>query len=185
MIIVQEHVHIGPHVVHHNRETLKQGIDGLTGEMGEILVLSPLSRIYPSLNLSISNMSFLQHRPDSTSQVLRMHPIEFGLTHSTKQVVDRLVVGVKHVPRSWSEEFHRLDITYVHRDIPKDLTISTKERRHPLTPHLVVFAIKVWRTQTLFLVRHPWILGWLGSIKTRNQLRYHLKDQNDEPERRE
>jgi hypothetical protein len=97
MIIVPEHVHIGPHVVHHNREPLKQGIDGLTREMSEIIVLSPVSHIHPSLNLSISNMSFLQHRPDSTSQVLCMHPIEFGLTQSTKQVVDRLVVSVEHV----------------------------------------------------------------------------------------
>jgi hypothetical protein len=24
----------------------------------------------------------------------------------------------------------------------------------------------VWRTRTLFLVRHPWILDWLESIKT-------------------
>jgi hypothetical protein len=36
------------------REPLKQGSDGLTGEMSEILVLSPVSRIHPSLNLSIS-----------------------------------------------------------------------------------------------------------------------------------
>jgi hypothetical protein len=27
MIIVREHVHIGPHVVHHHREPLKQGIE--------------------------------------------------------------------------------------------------------------------------------------------------------------
>jgi hypothetical protein len=72
-----------------------------------------------------------------------MHPIEFRLTQSTKQVVDCLVVGVKHIPRSWSEEVHRLDIAYVHCDIPKDLTLSTEERRHPLAPHLVVFAIEV------------------------------------------
>jgi hypothetical protein len=26
----------------------------------------------------------------------------------------------------------------------------------------------VWRTQTPFLVRHPWILDWLESIKTGN-----------------
>jgi hypothetical protein len=26
----------------------------------------------------------------------------------------------------------------------------------------------VWRTRTLFLVRHPWILDYLESIKTRN-----------------
>jgi hypothetical protein len=87
MIIIREHVHIGPHVVHHNREPLKQGIDGLTGEMSEVLVLSPISRIHPSLNLSISNMSFFQHRTNSKSQVLRVHPIEFRLTQSTKQVV--------------------------------------------------------------------------------------------------
>jgi hypothetical protein len=28
----------------------------------------------------------------------------------------------------------------------------------------------VWRTRTAFLVRHPWILDWLESIKTRNLL---------------
>jgi hypothetical protein len=167
MIIVREHVHIGPHVVHHNREPLKQGIDGLTGEMSEVLVLSPVGRIHPSLNLGIPNMSFLQYRPDSTSQVLSVHPIEFRLTQSTKQVVDHLVVGVEHVPRSWSKEVHRLDITCVHRDIPKDLTLSAEERHHPLTPHLVVLPIKMGRTRTPFLVRHLWILDWLESIKTR------------------
>jgi hypothetical protein len=130
--------------------------------MSEVLVLSPVGRIHPSMNLGIPNVSFSQHRPDSTSQALRVHPIEFRLTQSTKQVVDCLVVGVEHVPRSWSKEVHRLDIACVHRDIPKDLTISAEERRHPLTPHLVVFAIEVWRTRTPFLVRHPWILDWLG-----------------------
>jgi hypothetical protein len=30
MIIVREHIHIGPHVVHNHRKPLKQGIDGLT-----------------------------------------------------------------------------------------------------------------------------------------------------------
>jgi hypothetical protein len=100
MIIVREHIHIGPHVVHHNREHLKQGIDGLTEEMSEVLVLSLLGRIHPSLNMGIPNMSFLQHRPDSTSQVLSVYLIEFRLTQRTKQVVGRLVVGVEHVPRS-------------------------------------------------------------------------------------
>jgi hypothetical protein len=66
--------------------------------MSEVLVLSPVSRIHPSLNLGVPNMSFLQHRPDSTSQALPVYPIEFRLTQSTKQVVDRLVVGVEHVP---------------------------------------------------------------------------------------
>jgi hypothetical protein len=84
-----------------------------------------------------------------------VHPIEFRLTHSKKKVVDRLVVVVEHVPRSWSKEVHLLDIACVHRDIAKDLTLSAKEHRHPLTPHLVVFAIEVWTTQTPFLVCHP------------------------------
>jgi hypothetical protein len=75
------------------------------------------------------------------------------LTQSTKQVVDRLVVGVEHVHRSWSKEVHQHDITCVHRDISKDLTLSAEEHRHPLTPHLVVFSIEVWRTRTPFLVR--------------------------------
>jgi hypothetical protein len=154
MIIVWDPVHIGPHVVHHNREPLKQGIDGLTGDMSEVIVLSPVGRIHPSLNLGIPNMSFLQHRPDSTSQALHAHSIEFRLTQSTKQAVDHLVVGVKHVPRSWSKEVHQLDIACVHCDIPKDLILSAEERRHPLTPHLVVLPIKVWRTRSLFLVRH-------------------------------
>jgi hypothetical protein len=151
-------------------EPLKQGIDGLAGEMSEVLVLSPVSRIHPSLNLGIPNMSFLQYRPDSTSQVLGAHPTEFRLTQSMKQVVYCLVIGVEHVPRSWSKEVHRLDIACVHCDIPKDLTLCAEERRHPLTPHLVAFAIEVWRTRTLFLVRHPWILDWLDLIKTHNQL---------------
>jgi hypothetical protein len=98
MIIVREHIHIGPHVVHNHHEALKQGIDGLAGEMSEVLVLSPVGRIHPSLNLGIPNMSFLHHRPDSTSQVLGVHPIEFMLTQSTKQVADHLFVGVEHVP---------------------------------------------------------------------------------------
>jgi hypothetical protein len=51
-----------------------------------------------------------------------------------------------------------MDISCVRRDILKDLTLSAEERRHPLTPHLVVFTIEVWRTRTPFLVRHPWIL---------------------------
>jgi hypothetical protein len=125
--------------------------------MSEVLVLSPVGRIHPCLNLGIPNMSLLKHRLNSTSQVLGVHPIELRLTQSTKQVVDLLVVGVESVPRSWSEEVHRLDTACVHCDIPKDLTLSAEKRTHPLAPHLVVLAIKVWRTRTLFLVRHPWI----------------------------
>jgi hypothetical protein len=167
MIIIREHVHIGPHVVHNHREPLKQGIDGLTGEMSEVLILSPVGRIHPSLNLGIPNTSLLQHQPNSTSQVLGVHPIELRLTQSTKQVVDRLIVGVENVPQSFSKKVHQTDIACVHRDILKDLTLSSEKRSHPLTPHLVVLAIEVWRTRTPFLIRHPWILDWLESIKTR------------------
>jgi hypothetical protein len=85
MIIVREHVHIGPHVVHNHREPLKQGIDGLTGEMSVVLVHSLVGCIHPCLNLGIPNMSLLQHRQNSTSQVLDVHPIELRLTQSTKQ----------------------------------------------------------------------------------------------------
>jgi hypothetical protein len=48
------------------------------------------------MNLGIPNMSLLQHQLDSASQVLGVHPIELRLTQSTKQVVDRLIVGVEH-----------------------------------------------------------------------------------------
>jgi hypothetical protein len=135
--------------------------------MSEVLVLSLVGRIHPSLNLGIPNMSLLQHQPDSTSQVLGVHPIELRMTQSTKQVVDRLIVSVEHVPRSFSKKVYRLDIACVHRDIPKDLTLSAEKRSHPLTPHLVVLAIEVWRIRTPFLVRHPWIFDWLESTKTR------------------
>jgi hypothetical protein len=87
--------------------------------MSEVLVLSSVSRIHLSLNLGIPEKSFSQQRPDYTSQALHVHPIEFRLTQSTKQVVDRLVVGIEHVPRSWSKEVHPMDIVVVHRDIPK------------------------------------------------------------------
>jgi hypothetical protein len=63
-----------------HREPLKQGIDGIIGEMSEVLVLSPVGRIHPSLNLGIPNMSLLQHQLDSTSHVLGVHPIELRLT---------------------------------------------------------------------------------------------------------
>jgi hypothetical protein len=98
MIIVRKHVHIGPHVVHNHREPLKKGIDGLTGKMSEVLVLSPVGRIHPCLNLGIPNMSLLQHCPNSTSQVLGVHPIELRLTQGTKKVVDHLIVGVEFDP---------------------------------------------------------------------------------------
>jgi hypothetical protein len=71
-----------------------------------------------------------------------------------KQVVDHLVVSVVHVPRSWSKKVHRMNISCAHHDIPKDLTLTAEESCHPPLPHLVVFAIEVWRTRSPFLVQH-------------------------------
>jgi hypothetical protein len=134
--------------------------------MSEVLVLSPVSRAHPSLNLSIPSMSILQLLPNPTSQVLCVNPIEFRLTQSTKQLVDRLVVGVEHIPRSWSNEVNWMNISCVHRNIPKDRTLSTVERSHPSLPHLVVLPIDVRRTRSPFLVHHLLILDWLEPRKT-------------------
>jgi hypothetical protein len=158
MVIIWEHGHISPHVVHDHCEMLKHGIYGLTGEMSDVLVLSLVGRKQPSLNFSVSDMSILQVLPNPTRQILYPNPFEFGFTQRTIQVVDRLVVGVEHVTRSWSKEVHRMNISCVHHDIPRDLTVATEESGHPPLPHMVVLTIKVWRTRTPFLVRHLWIL---------------------------
>jgi hypothetical protein len=60
MVIIREHSHISPHVVHDHREPLEHGINRLTGEMREVLVLSPVGRKKSSLNLSVPGMSILQ-----------------------------------------------------------------------------------------------------------------------------
>jgi hypothetical protein len=84
MVIVREHNHISPHVVHDHRESLKYDIiNRLTGEMREILILSLVGRKEPSLNLSVPGMSILQLLPNTTRQVLCLNLIEFGLTQST------------------------------------------------------------------------------------------------------
>jgi hypothetical protein len=117
-VIIREHSHISPHVVHDHRETLKHGIYGLTGEMSEVLVLSPVGLKEPSLNLSVPGMSILQLLPNPARQILCPNPFEFGFTQRTVQVVDRLDVGVEHVPQSWSKEVEWMNISCVHRDIP-------------------------------------------------------------------
>jgi hypothetical protein len=53
--------------------------------MSEVLVLSLVGCIHPNLNLGIPNMSFLQHQPDSTSQVLGVHLIELRLTQPARK----------------------------------------------------------------------------------------------------
>jgi hypothetical protein len=99
--------------------------------MSEVLVLSLVGCKEPSLNLSVPVMSILQLLPNLARQILCPNPFEFGFTQRTVQVIDRLVVGVKHVPRSWSEEVHRMNISCVHRDIPQDLTLAAEESGHP------------------------------------------------------
>jgi hypothetical protein len=163
MVIIREHDHISPHVVHDHRETLYHGIYGLTGEMSEVLVLSPVGREEPSLNLSVPGMSILQLLPNPTRQILFPNLFKFGFTQRTVQVVDRLVVGVEHVSRSCSKEVQRMNISYVRCDIPQDLTLAAEESGHPPLPHVVVLTIKVWRTRTPFLVRHLWIFDLLES----------------------
>jgi hypothetical protein len=59
-----------------------------------------------------------------------------------------------------------VNISYVHHDIPQDLTLIAEESSHPPLPHLVVSTIKVWRTRTPFLVHHLWILDWLESQRS-------------------
>jgi hypothetical protein len=118
MVIIREHGHISPHVVHNHRELLEHGINRLAEEMREILVLSSVRCKEPSLNLSVPGMSILQLLPNPARQVLCPNPIEFGLTQSTVQTVDCLVVSVDHVPRSWRKDVHRMNISCVHRDIP-------------------------------------------------------------------
>jgi hypothetical protein len=59
-----------------------------------------------------------------------------------------------------------MNISCVHRDIPRDLTLASKESIHPPLPRLVVITIKLWRIQTPFLVRHLWILDWLESRRS-------------------
>jgi hypothetical protein len=83
MVIIREHGHISPHVVHDNREMLKHGIYGLTGEMSEVLVLSLVGRKEPSLNLSIPGISVLQLLPNPARQVLCTNPFEFRFTQRT------------------------------------------------------------------------------------------------------
>jgi hypothetical protein len=134
--------------------------------MSEVLVLSPVGRKELSLNLSIPGMSILQLLSNPACQILCPNPFEFRFAQRMVQVVDRFVVGVEHVPRSWSKEVHRMNIRCVHRDIPQDLTLAAEESGHPPLPHMVVLTIKVWRTQTPFLVRHLWILDWLESRRS-------------------
>jgi hypothetical protein len=56
MVTIREHGHISPHGFHDHHEMMKHGIYGLTGVMSEVLVLSPVGRKEPSLNLSIPGM---------------------------------------------------------------------------------------------------------------------------------
>jgi hypothetical protein len=61
----------------------KHGIYGLTKEMSEVLVLSPVGRKEPSLNLSVPGMSILQLLPNPARQILYLNPFEFKFTQRT------------------------------------------------------------------------------------------------------
>jgi hypothetical protein len=67
IIIRKQHDHIGSHVVRNHSELLEHGVYGLTGEMSEVLVLSPISRKQVSLNLSVPSVSILHLLPNPTS----------------------------------------------------------------------------------------------------------------------
>jgi hypothetical protein len=137
-IIVWGHGHIGSHVVHNHRELLEHSVYGLAREMSEVLLLSLVSRKQVSLNLIVPSVSYSQLMSYRTSQVLLTNPIEFRLAKGTKQVIDHLVVGVLHVPRSWGKELYGMNLGTVFRHIPKQLSLAAKKGRHPSLPHLVV-----------------------------------------------
>jgi hypothetical protein len=141
MVIIQEHDHISPHIVHDHRETLKHDIYGLTEEMSEVLVFSPVGRKEPSLNLSFPGMSILQLLPNPERQILCSNPFVFRFTQRTVPIQEQ----------GSSVDEHKLYS-------PKDLTLAAEESGHPPLPDVVVLTIKVWWTRTPFLVRHLWIL---------------------------
>jgi hypothetical protein len=93
IVIVREHNHMSPHVVHDHHEPLEHGIYRLTSEMREILVLSSVGHKETSLNLSVPDMSIIQLLLDPACQVFCLNPIEFGLTQSTVQVSTALLLA--------------------------------------------------------------------------------------------
>jgi hypothetical protein len=163
MVIVREHSHIGPHIVHYHSEALKPEIDGLTGQMSEILILHLVGRKQVHLHLIVATMSYLELLPNLARQVLYLNPTEFRFARGTKEIVDCLVVGIMHISRTWGKEVDGVDIGGVPCHIPNDLSFATKKRRHTPLPHLVILTIKVCRTRTSFLVHHLRILDWLKS----------------------
>jgi hypothetical protein len=100
MVIIQEHDHISPHIVHDHRETLKHDIYGLTREMSEVLVLSPVGRKEPRLNLSVPDMSILQLLPNPAHQILCSNPFEFRFTQRTVPILEQGSLVDEHMLRS-------------------------------------------------------------------------------------
>jgi hypothetical protein len=70
MVIVWQHGHISPHVVHNHGEALKPGVNRVTGYMSEILIHHMVSRKQASLHLIVPTMSYLEPLPNLTSQIL-------------------------------------------------------------------------------------------------------------------
>jgi hypothetical protein len=97
MINVWEHGDIGPRFVHNHGEVLKHGVNGLTEQMSEVLILHPLIRKQASLHLIVPTISYLELLPNLTSQILCTHSIKFRLAKRAKKIIDRLVVRVVHI----------------------------------------------------------------------------------------
>jgi hypothetical protein len=76
--------------------------------MSEILILHPVSRKRASLHLIVPSMGNLKLLPNLTSQVLSKHLIEFGCTKSTKQVIDRLVIGISRCEASLGDAMPKI-----------------------------------------------------------------------------
>jgi hypothetical protein len=66
--------------------------------MSEVLVLSPVGRKEPSLNLSVPGMSILQLLPNPTRHILCLNPFEFGLTQRIVQDLTLTAEERSHPP---------------------------------------------------------------------------------------
>jgi hypothetical protein len=161
MIIVREHVHIGPHVVHNHCEPLKQGIHPWSS-----CTLSSRS------HTSVPEPGHSQHEPPSA-------PTKF-YKPSARCAPDRTQADIKHETSSRPPCCWR-------RIYPSILERGSSSAGHSLCPPwhpkgsdpfhggtlpsaYYTYGSSFHRSvedRTPFLVRYPWILDWLESIKTR------------------
>jgi hypothetical protein len=133
--------------------------------MSEVLVLSPISRTHPCLDLIVPSMSDFQLIPNLSSQILCLNLIKFRFSKGTKQVLNRLVVGVVHISRSWSKKVNQMNIRCVLCNIPNDLTLAAKESGHPPLPHLVALELL---GNTVCHIANPFRAASLPKRRTRS-----------------